>query len=79
MLYFTAIEFALSIIHRSDPRVVRYDTTQHEEEIMKKLAIWTVLSVFALSLAACAATSASEASRVKCPSCGYEFEVHVGE
>lgn len=42
---------------------------------MKKLVLWTILAAFALSLTACAATSGGEGMRVKCPSCGYEFDV----
>jgi hypothetical protein len=42
---------------------------------MKKLAVWSVLALVALSLTACATTTASEDARVKCPSCGYEFDV----
>lgn len=45
---------------------------------MKKIAVWTVLSVMALSLAACAGTmGGDEAVKVKCPSCGYEFNVET--
>lgn len=39
---------------------------------MKKLIILLVLAVFAVSAAGCAVTSGAD--RVKCPSCGYEFE-----
>ena len=42
---------------------------------MKKFAAWSVLVMLALSLAACAATTAGDDVRVKCPSCGYEFDV----
>ncbi len=41
---------------------------------MKKLVLWTLISAFVLSMAACA-TTGGEAMRVKCPSCGYEFDV----
>lgn len=46
-----------------------------EEEMMKKLVLLAVLSVFALSLAGCANKATKDPIRVKCPSCGYEFEV----
>jgi hypothetical protein len=42
---------------------------------MKKLAMWIMISTFALSLAACAGMDDGEKVRVKCPSCGYEFDV----
>ncbi|HKJ05489.1 MAG TPA: hypothetical protein VJ974_07830 [Geopsychrobacteraceae bacterium] len=42
---------------------------------MKKLAILIIISAFALSLGACAGKSSDENLRVKCPSCGYEFDV----
>ncbi len=42
---------------------------------MKKLVIWSILAITALSLTACAATTGEEAMKVKCPSCGYEFDV----
>ena len=46
-----------------------------EEEMMKKLVFLMVLSVFAFSLAGCANKASKDPTRVKCPSCGYEFEV----
>lgn len=47
-----------------------------EEDIMKRLFIWTVISIFALSLAACAGSSSGgDPVKVKCPSCGYQFDV----
>ncbi|MDT8419837.1 MAG: hypothetical protein RQ754_05345 [Desulfuromonadales bacterium] len=42
---------------------------------MKKLVLWVLISAFALSLTACAGGLTSENIRVKCPSCGYEFDV----
>lgn len=41
---------------------------------MKKVALWVLISAFALSFAGCA-TMGGEDVRVKCPSCGYEFDV----
>ncbi|HKJ04177.1 MAG TPA: hypothetical protein VJ974_01160 [Geopsychrobacteraceae bacterium] len=42
---------------------------------MKKIASWSVLVMVALTLTACAASTSGESQRVKCPSCGYEFDV----
>ena len=43
---------------------------------MKKLALWMVISMFTLGLVACAGTGGGgEDIRVKCPSCGYEFDI----
>lgn len=42
---------------------------------MKKLVNWTLLLFVALTLTACAASSGGETMKVKCPSCGYEFDV----
>lgn len=42
---------------------------------MKKLAAWILISAFALSLTACAGMNGEKNIRVKCPSCGYEFDV----
>ena len=42
---------------------------------MKKLVYWTIISTFALSLMACAGTMGNDNVRVKCPSCGYEFDL----
>lgn len=42
---------------------------------MKKLALWIMISAFALSLAACAGMGEKGDIKVKCPSCGYEFDV----
>ena len=45
---------------------------------MKKLAMWMLISVFALSLAACAGGGMhGEKVKVKCPSCGYLFDAEV--
>lgn len=44
---------------------------------MKKLVSLALVSLLALSLSACATMKGGEASRVKCPACGYEFEVPV--
>lgn len=44
---------------------------------MKKLVMWTVITAFALSLAACAGMNGSKTMHVKCPSCGYEFDVQT--
>jgi hypothetical protein len=45
---------------------------------MKKLITLLMISVFALSLSACAGVSQKgEQARVKCPACGYEFEAPV--
>ncbi len=42
---------------------------------MKKLVSLAVVAMFALSMAACAPMAKGEKARVKCPACGYEFEV----
>ena len=42
---------------------------------MKKLVFWVLISAFAVSLTACAGGLTSENIGVKCPSCGYEFDV----
>jgi transposase-like protein len=47
---------------------------------MKKLAIWTLVSMFAFSTVACSGMSGKsgdKSARVKCPSCGYEFNVET--
>lgn len=42
---------------------------------MKKLVYWAIISAFALSLMACAgSTMGGESIKIKCPSCGYEFD-----
>jgi predicted small secreted protein len=42
---------------------------------MKKFSVWSILVLLALSLTACAATTGGESVKVKCPSCGYQFDV----
>ncbi|BCR03050.1 hypothetical protein DESUT3_01190 [Desulfuromonas versatilis] len=42
---------------------------------MKKLITLVLVSMLALSLSACATTKGGDKARVKCPACGYEFEV----
>jgi len=42
---------------------------------MRKVISVLLLGMLALSLAACAQKAGSEKVRVKCPACGYEFEV----
>jgi len=43
---------------------------------MKKLAALALTTMLALSLAACATSSKSGGTmKVKCPACGYQFEV----
>ena len=44
---------------------------------MKKLALWTIISMFTLGLGACAGGSGGGDVRVKCPLCGYEFDVET--
>lgn len=43
---------------------------------MKKFAALSVMAILALTLSACATTS-GENVRVKCPSCGYQFDVET--
>jgi hypothetical protein len=50
-------------------------TYYDKELVMKKLVLWVLISAFALSLTACAGSMGGENVRVKCPSCGYEFDV----
>lgn len=38
---------------------------------MKKIVLWLVVIFFALTATGCVSTGSS---KVKCPSCGYEFE-----
>lgn len=45
---------------------------------MKKLVSVVLVGMLALSLTACAGMKKGEATRVKCPQCGYEFEVPRG-
>lgn len=42
---------------------------------MKKIAIMAVVVMLSFSIAACATKSSEAKTRVKCPACGYEFEV----
>lgn len=42
---------------------------------MRKLVSLVLMTMLALSLTACAGMGKKEATRVKCPACGYEFEV----
>jgi len=42
---------------------------------MKKIALWIMISAFALSLTACLGTTNGGHHAVKCPSCGYQFDV----
>jgi len=45
---------------------------------MKKLLILVTAGILAISLTACAKKMETEKTRVKCPACGYEFEVPAG-
>lgn len=47
----------------------------NKEEKMKKAISMLLLVLFAASLTACATTTGTDAQRVKCPACGYEFDV----
>jgi transcription elongation factor Elf1 len=42
---------------------------------MKKLVVLLVAAVLLASLSACATKAQKSTTRVKCPACGYEFEV----
>lgn len=42
---------------------------------MKKLATWILIALVAFSVSACASMGSGSGTKVKCPSCGYEFEV----
>ena len=42
---------------------------------MKKLMAVLLMGMLALSLGACAKKMENEKMKVKCPACGYEFEV----
>lgn len=44
---------------------------------MKRTFTLLVTAIMAISLSACAAPK-NEATRVKCPACGYEFQVPMG-
>lgn len=41
---------------------------------MQRLVSMTLVALLALSLVGCATTGGGDKVRVKCPSCGYEFE-----
>ncbi len=41
---------------------------------MKKLMNWSILLLVLFSLTACVAATNKDPIRVKCPSCGYEFD-----
>lgn len=46
---------------------------------MKKMISLLMLSLFALSVTACAPMGKQDQkTRVKCPACGYEFEAPMG-
>ena len=45
---------------------------------MKKLVSLLLLVLFAVSVTACAPMTKQDKSRVKCPACGYEFDVPMG-
>jgi hypothetical protein len=42
---------------------------------MKKLMTWSILMLVVMSLAACAPATSAKTIKVKCPACGYEFDV----
>jgi len=42
---------------------------------MRKVVSLVLATMLAISLSACASMSKKEGTRVKCPACGYEFEV----
>jgi len=44
---------------------------------MKKLMNWSILLLMVVSLSACATMGEKKMTKVKCPSCGYEFDVPV--
>jgi hypothetical protein len=44
---------------------------------MKKTVAFLVMAVFAVSMFACAPVKKETRTRVKCPACGYEFEVPI--
>lgn len=41
---------------------------------MKNFVSWLLVSLLALSLAACAPAEKKSYLRLKCPACGYEFD-----
>jgi len=42
---------------------------------MKKLIFFVMAAMLVLSLSACAGKMQKEKTRVKCPACGYEFDL----
>lgn len=48
------------------------------KERFRKLTSMVTALLLVVSLASCAALKKEEAVRVKCPACGYEFEVPMG-
>jgi hypothetical protein len=44
---------------------------------MKKMVSLLLVTLLALSFAACAPMKKEQKTRVKCPACGYEFEVPI--
>lgn len=42
---------------------------------MKKLMTLVMVTMLAFSLSGCATMKGGEKARVKCPACGYEFDV----
>ncbi len=47
---------------------------------MRKLSVLLVATLFALSMTGCAAqTGKSTMTKVKCPACGYEFQVPASQ
>jgi len=56
-------------------RNLRFVQPYIEEVSMKKLLILVVVGLMALSLSACVKKADAGKTRVKCPACGYEFEM----
>jgi hypothetical protein len=44
-------------------------------EGMKKLIVIAMVAMLALSMGACAGKMKKEPTKVKCPACGYEFDL----
>lgn len=44
-------------------------------EGMKKLIVVALVAMLALSMGACAGKMKKETTKVKCPACGYEFDL----
>lgn len=42
---------------------------------MKKLLTLVLVGMMALSITACAKQAGGEKAKVKCPACGYEFQI----